>query len=507
MKWWGDRVNPFKPNIWLLSWTLNIIAMACLPSTVLATFAGECNYAGGNIDPGPDGNDPVCILQAKDGPLTLKNFADLKAYIDANQPTDSTSTKSIEPQSGSPVAPETSPSTDSSDPCAALAQQVESCKTTSQDAADSTCNTQANGQMTSVIGMAKAMTNQMSMQSAANIQAACSQMGELATKANEALLAFESYCQVAQSDCTTACQQADAMVKAYPNCPSQSSEIAAAKRSCAKAGNALAQAGTQMQGIMAQKMNAQTCANSTNAMSQFCQANPGNIMCSTASSNVNCSDPAVASSNTVCICSSNPRDPRCSAAGLASAGVNSAAAGVGSAGSNAANNAALAKLAAGSPDLTLSGGDSGFGIPSGAMGGAGGPGAGGPRGAGRNINGGGEAPHTAGNKHPAGGGGNNSLNTKVNGGYYGGGGGGGGSFGSGSSGSGAGGPQGYGGGLPPGSQMQGKVDLRQFLPGGKRDPARGLAGISGPDGITGPNSDLWQKVNTRYQAVTWSLRH
>jgi hypothetical protein len=39
------------------------------------------------------------------------------------------------------------------------------------------------------------------------------------------------------------------------------------------------------------------------------------------------------------------------------------------------------------------------------------------------------------------------------------------------------------------------------LPGGKFDPrARGIAGISGPDGITGPHSNIWQKIQNRYQA-------
>ena len=44
------------------------------------------------------------------------------------------------------------------------------------------------------------------------------------------------------------------------------------------------------------------------------------------------------------------------------------------------------------------------------------------------------------------------------------------------------------------------VDLRQFLPGQKLDATRGIAGISGPDGITGPNSSLWDKVRVRYNA-------
>jgi hypothetical protein len=28
---------------------------------------------------------------------------------------------------------------------------------------------------------------------------------------------------------------------------------------------------------------------------------------------------------------------------------------------------------------------------------------------------------------------------------------------------------------------------------------RGLAGITGPDGITGPHTDIWKKIQNRYQ--------
>ena len=50
-----------------------------------------------------------------------------------------------------------------------------------------------------------------------------------------------------------------------------------------------------------------------------------------------------------------------------------------------------------------------------------------------------------------------------------------------------------------------KPDLRQFLPGGRLDPNRGVAGSSGPDGITGPHSNIWQKVQNRYKVVSPSL--
>lgn len=51
-------------------------------------------------------------------------------------------------------------------------------------------------------------------------------------------------------------------------------------------------------------------------------------------------------------------------------------------------------------------------------------------------------------------------------------------------------------------------DLRQFLPGGLKDPTRhrGIAGqFVGLDGMTGPHSDIWKKINNRYQYKRASL--
>lgn len=423
------------------------------------------------------------------------------------------------PSYGAPQSTDSYSNTATGDVCSMADAQITKCKDTSDEAVNSTCNMQANSGMTSVMGMAKTMTNQVSMVSSASIEAACSQMGSLAAKANEALLAFEAYCQISETECSNACSQADSMVKSYSStCAAQSRPIttttlASSKRNCAKASNALADAGVQMQNMMAQKMNTQQCANlAGNNMDAYCKANPGNPLCLNAK-NANCGDPAVASSNTVCICNANPRDPRCSQAAIAAAGANAASSGGSGSGTDGSgkNN----KLgAAGLGSLGLNGMDGG-GDPFAAgmgPGGPGGPNGGGPggRGASRNISGGGEAPHTAGAKGQAGGGGGNGFNTKINGGYYGGGGGGGGFGGGGSGGGGAGGGYNRGGGYGGGSGLPGaqaKVDLRQFMPGGRMDPSRGLAGIAGPDGITGPNSDIWQKVNNRYQAVSGTLKH
>ncbi|MBV2168846.1 MAG: hypothetical protein KUL82_09075, partial [Bdellovibrio sp.] len=90
----------------------------------------------------------------------------------------------------------------------------------------------------------------------------------------------------------------------------------------------------------------------------------------------------------------------------------------------------------------------------------------------------------------------------VNGGFYGGGSGrlfGGGS---GSGGGAVGG--GYGGRAVTGVAPT-NPDLKKFLPGGQFDPKRGVSGLAGPDGITGPHSNIWQKIQNRYQVMMPTL--
>lgn len=48
-------------------------------------------------------------------------------------------------------------------------------------------------------------------------------------------------------------------------------------------------------------------------------------------------------------------------------------------------------------------------------------------------------------------------------------------------------------------------DLRSFLPGGKMDPKRNPSGLTGPDGITGPHSNLWLKIHNRYAVEEQNL--
>ncbi|GIL16685.1 MAG: hypothetical protein BroJett040_04360 [Oligoflexia bacterium] len=74
--------------------------------------------------------------------------------------------------------------------------------------------------------------------------------------------------------------------------------------------------------------------------------------------------------------------------------------------------------------------------------------------------------------------------------------------GAGTAGGGVGGPNGRPGIGPNGQQP----DWRKFLPGGQYDPRRGIAGVTGPDGITGPATNLFDKVHNRYGAVGHTLK-
>jgi hypothetical protein len=111
----------------------------------------------------------------------------------------------------------------------------------------------------------------------------------------------------------------------------------------------------------------------------------------------------------------------------------------------------------------------------------------------------------SGQKQDGGGGGDgaSSLNTQIRQGFWGGGGGGG---------FGGGGGSGYptASGTNAGPVMASvngqQVDLKKFMPGGELDPRRRPAGVVGPDGITGPATDLFEKINTRFMALGHTLR-
>lgn len=237
------------------------------------------------------------------------------------------------------------------------------------------------------------------------------------------------------------------------------------------------------------------------SLTEQCAKNPSLPMCAFMVNGTDCSNPQVASTNVICQCRVNPSLPACqqqklgdTTTGLA----NYSVPGLGVGGADGLGNAKALGSFGGPGD--------GFGGGGVGLGSEGKPDQGDGRSLVRGSAGNAKVGEGNGNKppgrDPGGGGGGSSLNTKTIAGWgYAGGGSGGGGGGSGS------GSQSYdqNGNRYGQNGNSPNVDLRQFMPGGQRDPSRGLAGISGPDGITGPNSNIWQKINVRYYAVSPSL--
>jgi hypothetical protein len=245
--------------------------------------------------------------------------------------------------------------------------------------------------------------------------------------------------------------------------------------------------------------NASQCASETaadeNTLEAICTKNPSLSGCS--NKIADCSDPSM-SSNKVCVCSRNPNDPQC--IGVASSGTDGGSmnmANMDMSSRKTGDTGGAEELFGDIPDTPgIQQGKVNSGGAAGIDGKQGGGVAFGSDSSGRGAGGSGKGEAKAGDE---------AHGAQVNSGYYGGGGSGGGW---GGSGSGDGEGRGEGGlwnRISNKISGKGGPDLRQFLPGGANDPRRGIAGASGPDGITGPHSNIWQKIQNRYQVVSPSL--
>ncbi len=381
--------------------------------------------------------------------------------------------------------------------------------------AGETCNFSKSKDAQMVLGMANQMKAQIQTMAMTSPAAMCSKMGNLSQAMDAAVAAFSGYCTTAYTTCDNACGDDEADLKALKNAKpalvglqarieEAEDDIRDNRKKCNKlAGNI--QNVFQNVGSYAQieAAKSQYCGEKTDALAALCKSQPGNALCKNAGT-ANCADPNVATSSVVCICQKNPSDPRCgaqSAIGLNGGQKTGAVAGGGAA--DAADKSGdfggLGGDGVGGPGFEGNASNDGGGASS-ARSGFGGRGGGLDMGGGQ---GGGKAGSAAGASTGA----NPAQGTKIISGY---GVGGGGSAGYRSAGSGAapGAQQGAGGrnGYYGANGAAGKpVDLSKFLPGGSMDPRRGLAGVSGPDGITGPNSDIWKKIQMRYYSVSPSL--
>ena len=368
------------------------------------------------------------------------------------------------------------------------------CEETTQKAVTD-CNFEGNSNVQGVMGMAGQLKSTFDQMAAANPQLACSKLAQLSGAASAASGAFNGACSVAYGNCQSACEAdlADAQA-AGPTGVEAVGAIRANKRQCDTLQRSLAGAVNNIAqfGQVSQTMT--FCQSQTgDSFAEYCAKTPTDPFCaSNSKATADCSNPTFAATNTVCICQKNPNDPKCgnyNNTNLASkSGSTDGTAG------NLSDFGGLEGGFGGGTGFESSALDKPFQAQSGDLnrGGSGGGGGG--------IGGGGSNSGKGGN--PSGGVAGSGLNTKIIGGYGRGGAGSGNGF-TGGSGNGSGAPGAMGGGYA----VAGKpgVDLKQFLPGGQKDPARGLAGVSGPDGITGPNSSIWQKVKARYYQVSPSL--
>lgn len=387
---------------------------------------------------------------------------------------------------------------------AQMSQLVEKC-TTQEDSTSHSCNDSEDPSLNSTINTLQQAALVLGQQTASSVQAACSKMASLSEAANAAVAAYQANCSSAINSCNSLCATAVSFWNKQKACVEQMSATTmgppqtppttlydSAKdsmKTCQGFNVKAQQAQQAVQNYASTAANAAHCSDSssgTGVTATLCQQNPNLVGC--AAINMDCSNAAMAS-NKVCICSKNPNDPTClatqSSSNLASSGADPASKLATSAGGdfsgdlNGIPDPAQGAMPTSADDAAIDG-KQGTGVTFGNSNGD-------------SASASGKKSATA-DKEAA-----NSPDVSV--GFYGSGSGG--SFG------------GYGrdsGGSSQGlmRRMGGALrkraaDLRQFLPGGQLDPRRGLAGVSGPDGITGPNSNIWEKIQNRYQVVQPTL--
>lgn len=371
-------------------------------------------------------------------------------------------------------------------------------------AAEESCDSKNNSQMNSVSNTASQLSVALGSQSAASITAACSTMGTLAGAANAAVAAYRMMCSSAISSCKSACAEMASYVEqnrtclsvvGYSGVPAESALKSKVER-CDQFQNNVEEANQAITNLIGTAKNASQCSNSTAAtvgdIPVICQTNPTMVGCASTTAK-DCTDPTQAATNLVCICSVNPTSEKC-IKGMNSSG----GAGVGGGNTDFSSrlpDATTGGIGAGDlndlPEIMHGKAASGRGgaAADGKMGGA--PVGGGGGGADSGV-------------PPLGGGGGAGSGEDKYGtsGFYGGGGRGGGF---GTPGSARAGASGSGGAAGAGANANVNPDLRKFLPGGQFDPKRGMAGADGLDGITGPNTNIWMKIQNRYRVMSPTL--
>lgn len=389
--------------------------------------------------------------------------------------------------------------------CISKMEQLKSaCNLNTQEAQNSCDDTKDSG-----MNSAQQAIGGLGQQLSSSVKGACSTMGMISAAANAAMSAYQMNCQSSIESCWSAC---DAAVNFYKNnngCLGGGLTISQvngdlvlvsmnnSKKTCRALTAKSDQAKVGMQNLMTTLGQANKCSNAVNGtgvlIPEICKTNPTMPGCSNLG-NIDCSRPELASDK-VCVCSKNPNNPICMNGNSAGSilppggGLSDPYKDKSKMGSDSFSGGDLNGL----PDI----------VPGKVGSGSNDPAIDGKQGKGAML--GGEDAKSAAAAGGHGGGEKEMDSTKVNAGFYSGGGGGSFSGGSGGTGGGA-----YGGNDSGNGKMpNGDPNLRQFLPGGAFDPRnRGIAGASGGgglDGITGPNSDIWRKIQNRYNVVSPTL--
>lgn len=378
---------------------------------------------------------------------------------------------------------------------------LESCRNEVQEASGS-CDEKKDSGLTSVSGQASQLALMFGQMASSSVHAACSRMAKVSQAANAAVAAYQIACSSSIEQCKSACTSARSLATSNSSClvgGDLIGMIASIDEELNKCNNLtanVAQANMAIQNLVGTTANSSQCAamnDGTGVLPEICKTDPKNPLC-VRPGEADCTKPEMAS-NKVCVCSRNPLDPMCTSGQKVGGGL-----GAGT-GSNIDSSSRLANKADASrygdipslPEIEQGEfkGSSGSDGPDAEKVGNGGVGGGG------GSSGGGGAVRGSS-------GGEDAESSKVVSGFYGG------SSKSGGFGSvgsrGGSNDDGYGAGKGNGGVGDNpSPDLRKFLPGGQYDPRRMISGVSGPDGITGPHSNIWQKVQNRYMIVRPTL--
>lgn len=371
---------------------------------------------------------------------------------------------------------------------------------------------QENEEMAQLGNMAAQATQGLGAQNAGSIAGACSKTASLVSGANAALAAWRINCKSDRDDCLSTCTQVrlesedcaedygksiatrygspnaigfknnilDVMKEGDPYVTSVN-----ARKECNAMQTKINEAENAIVNYAATLRNAQNCSEATSAsLPDYCKTNPTSFGCKAAES-ADCTNPANASSM-ICVCQKNPMDPMCKGGNSGKNGFNNVGAPNSSATGSAAKIDASSFSSSGDEEISVNGeapastaGDQG--------GGSGGSGIGGG-----SSSGGGAMPGSEGEYA-------SEESPGVNAGFYGSG------IGGGSGNNGSGGDGSVNPGEPGSADLyngvNGAPDLRKFLPDGSLNPRYGIgmAGMTGPDGITGPHTNIWHKINNRYK--------